>query len=97
MAEILIKGMEMPKCCITGSIPNYEYCPMFAKCDKASGKELRPADCPLVELPQHGMLVDKDAILQRAEELVENYYADVPSIGLSIAFKQAPTVLEASE
>jgi hypothetical protein len=104
--SVVIPDMEMPKSCYSED----EFCPFHTfvfdlnggknictQLEKTASRDKRLEDCPLIELPSHGRLVDKDAILKRAEELVANNYADVPTIGLSIAFGLAPTVLEASK
>lgn len=46
MADILVRGMEMPKSCSD--------CPMYTCMHNH-------ADCHLVELPEHGDLIDRDA------------------------------------
>ena len=63
--DILIKNMEMPKSCITGKLPYYEYCPFFGDCSKASAKTERPSDCPLIPVPEHGRLIDVDAVIRQ--------------------------------
>ena len=67
--SILIKGMEMPKSCkdcqlhelaIINATPVY-----FCKClpnIKVMPIEEKRTDCPLVELPPHGELIDRDAL-----------------------------------
>ena len=64
--SVLIKGMKMPKNC--------DACPMFYECrlcaltdDHASSiewktEEKRMPNCPLIELPDHGDLIDRDAL-----------------------------------
>ena len=70
--SVLIKGMEMPKDCIK--------CPLclFAdghwKCIADGshadfGGTCRPQNCPLIELPDHGDLVDIDRMLDDFAEL----------------------------
>ena len=61
---ILIKGREMPKSCYVCPCFNDEY----YDC-QATGKDLgsipidsRHSDCPLVEVPPHGRLIDADKI-----------------------------------
>lgn len=59
--NVLIKGMKMPKSCIL--------CPFgdeFGKC--CVNAELEDANelthsCPLIELPDHGDLIDRDALM----------------------------------
>ena len=69
MADILIRGMEMPKTC--------SQCPLcydYMMCSLRDGRfshmgesfdccEMRLADCPLVELPEHGDLIDRGEIV----------------------------------
>ena len=69
MSSILIKGMEMPKNCAE--------CKMWSICDCLKefddyesllyavddGDWVMADDCPLVELPPHGRLIDADATL----------------------------------
>lgn len=55
--SILIKGMKMPKCCddcdfIQHGVGDWCY---------ITEKNL-PCDCPLIELPDHGDLIDRDAL-----------------------------------
>jgi len=53
--SILIKGMEMPKCC--------NNCDFNVICNHANGGVRRPKRCPLVEVSvPHGRLVDADAL-----------------------------------
>ena len=64
--SILIKGMEMPKSCLS--------CPLqggTADCRLTQktynwGLPERPSDCPLVPVPPHGRLIDADEFLKRA-------------------------------
>lgn len=65
--SVLIKGMKMP--------PNCDACPMLYEyrfCaltdDHASSiewktEEKRMPNCPLIELPNHGDLIDRDALM----------------------------------
>ena len=92
--DILIKNMEMPKACITGELPNYVYCPCFDICSEACGGSERPSACPLVALPPHGDLIERDALLETVRQ-----EADFPSTEWCKAMEcieNAPTVLEAS-
>lgn len=64
--SVLIKGMKMPKSCLL--------CPFgdeFGKC--CVNAELEDANelthsCPLVELPDHGRLIDADALINKWRE-----------------------------
>lgn len=91
--SILIKGMEMPESCY--------YCPfadgVWQKNKRCliNGKEM-PRDgrdvqqnhinCPLIELPPHGRLIDADAFSAKIIEMVErqkydDFYAKSLSVG----------------
>ena len=61
--SILIKGLEMPKNCLEcvfyrRTDPVYDYCCISS----TTPKEYVPNDCPLVEIPPHGRLIDADAM-----------------------------------
>jgi len=68
MADILIKGMEMPESCY--------YCPMkndgYYLCKATRPykeleddcKECKPQWCPLVPVQPHGDLIDRDALIK---------------------------------
>lgn len=118
MSDIIIRGMEMPKCCAEcfylgcfyGELgENSYYCggnwQIFHKKDKKGAtrytiehpKKGVLEDCPLVELPPHGRLID-------ADELEEHYNALEADNGIyteeawetAEAIAHAPTILEES-
>lgn len=69
--SVLIKGMEMPTNCRKCSLylqsmdserNVYENCAVTAK-SYNWGLTTRPLDCPLVEIPPHGRLIDADALI----------------------------------
>lgn len=81
--SILIKGMEMPDACCDCDLLPEEInrdeqwrCPITKKIvqrylyntyiDERKGK---PSDCPLVEIPPHGDLIDVDNLIEDIEEL----------------------------
>ena len=68
MSEVLIKGMEMPKACwecpLKVHLFQQLWCtPSNKVIDREDNTEREP-DCPLVEVPPHGDLVDKDKLMQ---------------------------------
>ena len=100
--SILIKGMEMP--------PNCYECPLMLSvfvfegdsdiCSITEGgctAESRPPHCPLTEIPPHGDLIDRDALMKdgwlslwkRVDYMGGYAIHDVPLINPSI-----PVVLE---
>ena len=72
--SILIKGLRMPDCCCNCPCLDGEY----GKCN-ISRKSIRSdkgrlADCPLVELPDHGDLMDRDEAVKRMTEWWRRLY-----------------------
>ena len=67
MSDILIKNMKMPDNCekcelstavITG-FSTYRLCPILRRAWRCGKPE---PTCPLIEVPQHGRLIDADAL-----------------------------------
>lgn len=60
--SILIKGLDMPDCCWNCPCLDGEYgrCNISREIIRIDKAKL--ADCPLVELPDHGDLIDRDAL-----------------------------------
>ena len=59
--SVYIKGLQMPKNCARCELFHDEgFCIVTGTSIKPWG-EKRNADCPLVELPDHGDLIDRDA------------------------------------
>lgn len=64
--SILIKGMKMPTSCLKGGCPLDGFaCQLWE--DKywsrvESPEKMRHKNCPLIELPDHGDLIDRDAM-----------------------------------
>ena len=56
MSSVLIKNMEMPERC--------GQCILRCDCKQRIYMEQRPKGCPLVEIPPHGDLVDRDKLMQ---------------------------------
>lgn len=61
MKGIYIKGMEMPKNCCICHFSSHDMC-LLCKRDAEDWFENRPEYCPLIELPDHGDLIDRDAL-----------------------------------
>lgn len=109
MAEILIKNFKMPKDC--------NKCP-FEKSKKEKQEYIwfcsltntecenvliHNKDCPLVEVPPHGRLVDAELFLAetkdvRLERPIRNNGTEIIGLGELFAefINNAPTVIEAS-
>ena len=82
--SILIKGMEMPKNCFLCPLSFLQGERLF--CVQTKEEVLRAkidSNCPLVELPPHGDLIDREALpMSRVE------WEDIVN---------APTIIEAEE
>ena len=102
--SILIKGMEMPTSCpceLTGV--GYDLCCSFVYgipkrvieyyecCENGT----RPDWCPLIEIPPHGDLIDRDALLKTLDGEL-NWYCGRASSELHF-IHEAPTIIEAEE
>lgn len=73
MADILIRGMEMPKNCKHCKFRKTELQedPDWCLISEESLFELAENDCPLIELPPHGRLIDADELIAKQEEDAE--------------------------
>ena len=80
--SLLIKGMKMPKNCMLCSFCVEEADPANGEMCLVTGKLMPPCnherldDCPLIEVPQHGRLIDADALLADVRAHSESYFAD---------------------
>ena len=115
MSGVYIKGMEMPTSCSV-----CELCGLYAehkgdvhRCDITMyvvdyevGLEKRRDNCPLIPIPEHGRLIDADAL--RAKMYHEAFETDTPmqkwDSGCWIRYKlfemteeSAPTIIPAEE
>lgn len=67
--SVLIKGMKMPKFCAVCCIADWEYdcCPVADRKNiRITDTSGRPDFCPLVELPDHGDLIDREYAIASA-------------------------------
>lgn len=88
MADLLIKGMEMPRNCIECPISRCEMWKFNKNMDSC-----RPNDCPIVEIRPHERCIDADALIGSAYEIQRQTHVSFPE-ALAQAFMDAPTVLE---
>ena len=105
--SILIRGMEMPKSCNECIMSIEQACMINGNIISDYWTRLdRPTDCPLVELPPHGRLIDADAFSKHLIETQKSEYniTHAPK-SWSKAYEcfdwdlevNAPTILEAEE
>ena len=75
--SVLIKNMEMPKDCPMCPFAYWDFTEEFRGCKVVNGKKyamdtepgypetnFRPSWCPLVPVPEHGRLIDADALCE---------------------------------
>lgn len=94
--SILIRGMEMPKNCgecpfIFTSWGIEYYCHLAESSTSAEyvGRE-KMTNCPLIELPPHGRLIDADELANKT------FYGKTSAPYITYrTFMNAPTVIEA--
>ena len=101
MAGIYIPGMELPKGCFV-CLFNTHYDPYTDEClltthyhDPDDFIERRAARCPLVPVPDHGDLIDRDALVELQEITYEhsNGYVKDRSAQMIVILQAAPTVI----
>ena len=101
--SVLIKGMEMYERC--NDPDGHWACPLFGSvyphgvfC-KGNKREIedpfsRQPWCPLVEVPPHGDLIDRDALIKGEGRYIISFGKE----GIDIAeINRAPTIIEAEE
>ena len=95
--SVLIKGMEMPQNCY--------WCPLRASCVFRIYLEERPYDCPLIPVPDHGRLIDADALHYSRVAIWHNdstmpmggYVGGMNAVVMSAEINNAPTIIPAEE
>lgn len=97
--SILIRGMEMPETCddcpfpyVSASYDKYMECPL-SKYEPTALK--RNDDCPLIEVPPHGRLIDADTLLKH-EVLLPRDGGSIPVLYASYV-RNVPTIIEAEK
>ena len=64
--SVLIKGMNMPKSCRPGDCPLAVWaCELWKSVNNLGEKKEKHKDCPIVEIPEHGDLIDRDDLLKK--------------------------------
>ena len=92
---VYIKGMEMPKSCADCELAeHYErygqehYCPFmgwYADYEK----------CPLIPVPPHGDLIERDAAYDKIAEQEGGNYVDMDAVDMGL--NETPTIIPAEE
>ena len=101
--SVLVKGMEMPKNCMSCPFPSvgvdwyYCYCPgVDGKAYDFAQAETVPDDCPLIALPdKHGRLVDADELKTAFPRCDNNMNVKIASVRATI--NHMDTIVEAED
>lgn len=101
--SILIKGMEMPKNCWDCEVGGAKQmdnatCPFYSMeyWEQENYQDKIADGCPLVPVPQHGRLIDKDVMCNECRRIAEEYDGIYPDCTYCPAHL-APTIIEAEE
>lgn len=89
--SVLIKGMKMPTNCDDCDFVQHSYPEDWCYLTE---KNL-PCNCPIIELPPHGRLIDADALEKMGYKLVRDIYRDGRWMWEQAFLDVAPTILEA--
>lgn len=109
MSGIYIPGMEMPKDCPMCPLAHWDFTGEFRGCKIVYGKKyametepgypetnFRPSWCPLIPVPDHGRLIDKDVMCKECRSVAEEYDGIYPDCTYCPA-NLAPTIIPAKE
>lgn len=103
--SILIKDMKMPKACVYRENGHLITCPLYdidgycgALNTEASHEENnRHSDCPLIELPPHGRLIDADALVMSDKPVSRMMMFGGQFVYTQSEIDNAPTIIESEE
>ena len=94
---VYIPGMEMPKRCGECPLSLYPHSPCW-KNGGALDWENRPSWCPLVPVPEHGRLIDADALLEHMKKIHDKWKMGghyTPTTDDEIMTMNMPTIIPA--
>lgn len=92
--SILIKDMEMPKSCWDCFACHDGWCIINQKIE---GHRTVTHSCPLVEVPKHGDLIDRDAINWEDEIWKKKCISPYVVYRTWVLAKELPTIIESEE
>lgn len=88
--------MKMPKCDIDCPIFTEDICPIESVLALSEMKEERHPSCPLIPVPAHGRMIDKDVMCNECRRIAEEYDGIYPDCTYCPAHI-APTIIPAEE
>lgn len=71
MSGVYIPGVEMPTCCAKCLLFGEYGCPFIGAVGTALTERRRNEDCPLISVPDHGDLIDRDIYRDSIRESLE--------------------------
>lgn len=92
--SVLIKGMEMPDKCGHCRFATTFECEVTK--NFITTFNVRQIDCPLIYVPPHGRLIDKDVMCNECRRIAEEYDGIYPDCTYCPAHL-APAVIEAEK
>lgn len=103
--SVLIKGMEMPKSCYSCNFCQYYvepnqgcYCvALFVDLHRTDFVKERLPNCPLIEIPPHGRLIDANPIIKFIQDGLNNGEFGYDQIKVMGEIQYAPTIIESEE
>ena len=98
--SVLILDMKLPKTCAECEWSRYSFpnawCGRTHKTtDIEIAKNGRPDWCPLIPVPPHGDLIDRDVAYDKIAEQEGGNYVDMDAVGMGL--NETPTIIPAEE
>ena len=101
MSGVYIKGMEMPRTCEDCNLESF--CTRWVDarrlcgCEDHKGATIRHLNCPLVEVPEHGRLIDADYLKKQGFVLSRICNGKNRSWQETMSLDNAPIVIPADK
>ena len=97
--SVLIKNMRMPETCESCNLESFcglwiDARRMVGWTPENHGNPIRHPECPLVEIPPHGRLIEAGNLAARAFRYLLMSGDESPKIVFASAIKDAPTIIE---
>lgn len=96
--SILINGIDMPKACVNECPLAGWACLLWKELGK-DATERRHENCPIVEIPPHGSLIDADALIENwwkePQDWMDKDQVLFHITGIRAEISNAPTIIEA--
>ena len=94
--SVIVKGIEMPTNCFLCPLSVLNENRLF--CEVTKNEVLRAkidAECPLVPVPPHGDLIERDAAYDKIAEQEGGNYVDMDAVDMGL--NETPVIIPAEE